>query len=88
MPQPKFKSRTYRRISTKLPGGNSKIHYEKRKPELPKCANCKKELKGIPKLRDYKMRRLGISKKRPERAFGGYLCSECSRQTIKKEARA
>ncbi len=87
MPQPRFRSRTYRRISKKLPGGKNILHHEKRMPDLPKCAVCKKELKGMPKLRAYKLQKTGISKKRPERAFGGYLCSGCARQQIKKESR-
>jgi large subunit ribosomal protein L34e len=87
MPQPRFRSRSFRRIKKKLPGGKTVTRYEKRNPKIAKCANCKKELKGIPRERPYKMQKLGISKKRPERPYGGYLCSKCSRELIKKEAR-
>jgi large subunit ribosomal protein L34e len=88
MPAPRFRSRTFRRIHKKLPGGKTVIHYEKRKTQIAKCARCQDELKGIPVERTFKMQKLGISKKRPERAYGGYLCSKCSRDLIKKEARA
>lgn len=88
MPEPRFRSRTLRRVKRKLPGGKTVTHYEKRNPKQPKCANCKTELKGIPRKRPYQMQRLGLSKKRTERPFGGYLCSKCSRLLIKKEARA
>jgi large subunit ribosomal protein L34e len=87
MPAPRFRSRTFRRVKKKLPGGKNVIHYEKRKTSLPHCAVCKAELKGIPELTPQKMKKLGVSKKRPQRVYGGYLCSKCSRQAIKQEAR-
>jgi large subunit ribosomal protein L34e len=87
MPQPRFRSRTYRRIKTKLPSGKVVTHHEKKKPGLPRCAICKKELKGMPKAFDSKKKKMGISRKRPERAYGGYLCSDCSRKQIKQETR-
>jgi large subunit ribosomal protein L34e len=87
MPQPRFRSRTFRRIKTRLPSGKVVTHHEKRKPELPKCAVCKKALKGMPRAFDSKKQKMGISKKRPERPFGGNLCSDCSRKQIKQEAR-
>ncbi|NTV24216.1 MAG: 50S ribosomal protein L34e [Nanoarchaeota archaeon] len=87
MPQPRFRSRTHRRVQTKLPGGNVALHHVERKPASPKCAVCKKVLKGIPRERPYKMQTIARSKKTVERPFGGNLCSECSRKKIKSEAR-
>ena len=87
MPQPRFRSRTYRRLKTRLPGGDTVTHYEKRKPQVQKCSNCKKELVGIPREMPYKVKSLGITKKRPTRPFGGNLCSVCLRALVKKEAR-
>jgi len=86
MPAPRFRSRTFKRVKTRLPGGDLVLHYEKRKPKAIKCS-CGKELKGIPRERPYKMQKLGISKKRTERPYGGNLCSECSRKLIKQKAR-
>jgi large subunit ribosomal protein L34e len=87
MPEPRYRSRTYRRIRTKLPGGENVLHYKKRTPKAAKCSKCGADLKGIPRLRDYKMMKLGKSKKRVERPFGGNLCSKCSRSLIKEETR-
>lgn len=87
MPAPRFRSRSFRRVKKRLPGGKLVTHYEKRTPKVAKCAQCGNALKGIPRERPYKMQKLGISKKRPERPFGGYLCSNCSRDLIKREAR-
>ncbi len=86
MPEPRFRSRSLRRVKKKLPGGKTITRYEKRKPKVAKCARCKKELKGVARERPYKMQKLG-SKKKVERPYGGYLCSKCSRLLIKKEAR-
>ena len=88
MPEPRFRSRTFKRIKKKLPGGATVIHYKKGKPNVHKCAVCKKDLKGIPRERPYKMKSLGVSKKRISRPYGGNLCSACSRKLIKSEARA
>jgi large subunit ribosomal protein L34e len=88
MPQPRRRSRTYRRIKKKMPGGKVKLTYEKRKPGLPKCALCGAELKGMSRLRDFKSRNTPKTKKRPERLYGGFLCANCVRQKLKAEARA
>jgi large subunit ribosomal protein L34e len=87
MPEPRFRSRSLRRVKKKRPGGQIVTHYEKRNPSVPKCANCKTELKGIPRKRPHKMQKLGLSKKRVERPYGGYLCSNCLKKLIKEEAR-
>ena len=88
MPEPRFRSRSYRRVKKKLPGGRNTTHYEKRLPNVAKCSNCKTELKGIPRGRPKRMQKLGISKKRTARPYGGNLCSKCTRDLIKEKARA
>jgi large subunit ribosomal protein L34e len=88
MTEPRFRSRTHRRVTKILPSGKQVIHHERRNPSIPKCAICKKELKGIKPSLDYVKRTVGKSKKRTERAYGGFLCSSCSRKKIKDEARA
>ncbi|MEK6916350.1 MAG: 50S ribosomal protein L34e [Nanoarchaeota archaeon] len=87
MTEPRFRSRTFARVKKRLPGGETKTHYVKRKPKVAKCGTCGTSLKGIPKERPYKMKILGKSKKTNERPYGGNLCSKCARALIKKEAR-
>ena len=87
MPQP-HRTRTLRRIKTRLPGGALVIHYEKRKKKIDHCAVCKKPLSGIPRVRAYKLHSLPKSKKRPERSSGGTLCSKCSREKLKEKRRS
>ncbi|MEM0324372.1 MAG: hypothetical protein QXF04_01380 [Candidatus Aenigmatarchaeota archaeon] len=50
-----------------------------------RCANCKGIIHGVP--RAHKLRKLPLSKKRVERIYGGYLCSKCTRETIKEKIR-
>ena len=80
----KTKSRTFRRIFVKTPGGKTVIHYEKRKPSKAHCANCGNVLSGVPRERPFKMMKMGKTEKRPERPYGGMLCSRCMRLKIKE----
>ena len=86
--EPHKRSRSWRRIKKKTPGGRYVIHLEKRKPGIARCAICKKPLHGIPRERPYKMRNIAKSEKKVNRKYGGYLCSKCSRELIKQEVRA
>jgi len=78
----KTKSRTFRRVKVKTPGGKTVMHYRKRKGKKFQCSNCKKPLHGIPHLIHSKWKDLPKTKKRPQRPFGGVLCSSCSRKRI------
>ena len=84
MAEAKIKSRTFRRIKVKLPGNRVTVHYRKRKPRQAICAGCGAVLHGVPRERPYKMRNMPKTKKRPERPFGGILCSICMRKRIKE----
>lgn len=69
------KSTTFRKVHVRLPGGKTAVHYKKRNKAKQQCANCGDFLKGA----DHS---LSMSKKRPERPYGGVLCSRCMRTTI------
>ena len=87
MPAPRLRSRSLRRIFRKVPGGRVSLHYKKRKPKAAKCGNCGAMLKGIPREHPFRMRSMPKTEKRPERPFGGVLCSRCMRQAIIDRAR-
>ncbi len=74
-------------MQRRLPGGSKVTHFRKRNPNIARCAECKKPLAGIPRLRQCRMKNLAKTKKRPERKYGGVLCSACSRKKIAQEAR-
>ncbi|MAG38750.1 50S ribosomal protein L34e [Candidatus Woesearchaeota archaeon] len=88
MPAGNKKSRTFRKIFKRTPGGKNVIHYEKRKPKSPKCSVCGKQLIGIPRLSDKKLQKTAKSKKRPERPYGGRLCGSCLKVKLIKEVRS
>ena len=88
MPEPSKRSRTFRRIRIKTPGGRNILSFRKRKPSKATCSNCGKVLSGVPRARDYKMQNMAKTEKRPSRAYGGNLCSKCSRALIKAKARS
>jgi large subunit ribosomal protein L34e len=87
MPAPRFRSRSLRRLQVKMPGGKVKRVYLARKPGRPKCAECGSELHGIPRLSRVEAKNMPKSKKSTARPYGGFLCNQCAREKIKKEAR-
>ncbi len=76
------KSRKKRQLRVKTQKGPSKISYRERKPSAAICGECGTKLKGVPRERPYKMSNMPKTKKRPERPYGGVLCSKCTRRKI------
>ena len=87
MPRPMYRSRSLRRVYVRLPGGETTIHYERRKPRQAVCAICGKPLNGVPRVRSSEMKKLPLTKKRPERPYGGVLCHNCLESLIKRTIR-
>ena len=87
MVKPGYRSRTLRRTYRRTPGGKTVLQFKKRKPSKAKCSKCGKILAGVARERPYKMTRLPKTKKRPERPYGGVLCSACMRLKMVAEAR-
>lgn len=83
----KFKSRTFRRIFRKTPGGRNVLHFELRKPAKQRCGSCGKLLSGMLRMRSSELGRMTKTEKRPSRPYGGVLCSSCTREIIKQKAR-
>ena len=80
MPAPRYRSRTFRRVFVRTPSG-VKLTYRKRKPSKAKCALCGAELKGVVRVRAYKLKSIAKSKKMPSRPYSN-LCSRCSRKKL------
>ena len=87
MPAPSKRSRSFRRVYRKVPGGKTSLHYKKKKPGKAKCGRCKAVLKGMARERPYKMVNMPKTKKRPERPYGGVLCIKCMRELFKEKSR-
>ena len=87
MPAPRLRSRSLRKVFRKVSGGRVSLHYKKKKPKAARCGNCGALLKGTPRELPFKMRSMAKTKKRPERPFGGVLCSKCMRKEIINKVR-
>lgn len=83
-----LRSRSLRRVKVKTPGSKVVTHYRKRKPKIGHCGNCGAILKGVPRARPKKMQKLSKSKKRPQRPYGGSLCTKCTRQLFREKAKS
>ncbi|MBD3313522.1 50S ribosomal protein L34e [Candidatus Woesearchaeota archaeon] len=88
MPSGKHKSRTLRRVFRRVPSGDTRIQYKKRNPGKAVCISCGDELKGVPLRKPSKIKNIPKSSRRPERPFGGNLCSACSRKEIIRRTRS
>ena len=80
------KSRTFRRVQRKTPGSKSVLHHVLNKPSAAKCGTCSDVLKGVPRERPIKMQNMAKSSKRPERPYGGVLCTRCTRKKLIEQA--
>jgi len=88
MPSGRHKSRTYRRVFVRTPGSKTVLQHRLRKPSKAICGKCHNQLAGVPRERPVKMRTLPKTAKRPERPYGGALCSKCTRITLVAKARS
>jgi large subunit ribosomal protein L34e len=87
MVAPRFRSRSLRRVFVKTPGGKTVLHHRRRKPAKAECAKCAIVLKGVPRDIPGKIKKLSKTQRRPERPYGGVLCSKCMRLTFIEKAK-
>jgi large subunit ribosomal protein L34e len=74
-------------MKKRTPGRRTKLVYKREKTGTHKCANCGAELHGMKKLTQNELRKLPKSGRRPARPYGGYLCSDCTKELFKDRAR-
>jgi len=82
MTVPHHRSRTFRRVFKRTPSGKNVLHHRRRKDARPQCADCKGFLAGVPRGPKNKVHKIPRSARRPERPFGGKLCSACTRRVL------
>ncbi len=87
MPKGREKSGRFRKVFVKTPS-KTVVHYRESKPSKAICSQCKKQLSGVPRERPAKMANMAKTAKRPERPYGGVLCSACTRVLLKERARS
>ena len=76
-----------KRMKRRTTSGKVVIRHKRRKTDIAKCARCKRPLHGVPSLHAVEIGKLTKSGKRPSRAYGGYLCSACTRELLKEKVR-
>jgi len=87
MPAPKHRSRSKRRVFVRTPGSKTTLHYRRKLNAKPKCGECGQILPGVARGNKTEIKKLPKTKRRPDRPFGGVLCSRCSRKKIIEENR-
>ncbi len=86
MVRPGLRSGSKKRIKRRVPGGTSRTYHIKRRNYGATCPLCGRPLGGVPK--DYNIVRWGPKTvKRPERYFGGVICSTCLAAMLKLSVR-
>ncbi|MBI1979058.1 MAG: 50S ribosomal protein L34e [Candidatus Aenigmarchaeota archaeon] len=75
------------RVKRRTPSGKILFHQRRERPSHAKCANCKSQLHGISRKIPSEFKKLSASEKGPERPYGGYLCSSCTRELFREKAR-
>lgn len=75
MPQPRHRSRSFKRVHRITKSKRNVVHYRRGKKSMPHCALCRSELNGISLFG-------GKTRKTNSRLFGGVLCANCTAQII------
>ena len=87
MVEGRLKSRSYKRKKVRTPGGRLKTRYTRKRPGKAQCGECGRPLAGVPRVKETEMKKIPRTARRPERPFGGVLCSICSRKEMIQKAR-
>lgn len=78
-----FRTRSVKKKKVRTPGNRLVVHFEDEKTGMAKCAVCGKPLHGVPRVKRSGMRKLSKTERRPERPYGGHLCSKCMRNLFR-----
>jgi large subunit ribosomal protein L34e len=77
--------RKKKKIKKRTPSGRSVIRKGKKRPSYSKCARCGARIHGMPRMKPSELKKLPKSKRVPNRPYGGYLCTKCMRDMLKKK---
>ncbi len=76
-----------KKVKIRSPSGNAMLRRRRERVAAAKCANCKSPLHGLQRKTQSGFKKLSLSERRPERPYGGCLCSNCSRDIFRERAR-
>ena len=76
-----------KKVKVRVPSGRTVIKQKRERVGISVCANCKGQLHGMMRLQPIDVKKLSKTEKRPTRAYGGYLCGNCTKELFKEKAR-
>jgi large subunit ribosomal protein L34e len=88
MVQPKFRSRSYRRVFKRTPTGKNVLTYVRRKTGKAQCKDCGRVLSGVASGISNLVKKMSKTQRRPERPYGGVLCNVCTKKEMINKAKA
>lgn len=69
------------------PGGRQSVVYKLKKHSPALCGLCGSKLHAVPRRAPPELTKLAKTERRPQRLFGGILCSRCSERILKEAVR-
>ncbi len=75
------------KIKRKTPGNRVATHKRREKTSKHNCALCGAVLHGVKRGTNSQIRKSKKSQRRPERPYGGQLCTRCTRKVIVLKAK-
>ena len=79
--------RSGKRKLVKTPSGKFYFKSIKKKANYPHCATCNRVLPGVARGTRVEVRRMSLSERKPNRPYGGQICSPCLRRKLIKANR-
>jgi len=76
-----------KKVKVRIPSGKIALRSKRRKISASVCANCKRQLHGMPRVHAVEVGNMAKTEKRPSRAYGGYLCGDCTKEFFRERAR-
>lgn len=76
-----------KKVRKRTVSGKNVFVYRKGRTSSAVCNNCGREMHGMPRMTNAQIAKLAKSYKRPNRKFGGYLCSRCTKEFLRNTAR-
>ncbi|GBG32168.1 60S ribosomal protein L34, putative [Hondaea fermentalgiana] len=77
-----YRTRSNKVKAVKTPGGRLVAKYIAKRGSVPKCGDCKVELKGLKAIRPKDLQKVSQRQKTVTRAYGGSRCAQCVRNRI------
>lgn len=81
------RTRSWKKVQTRVPGGESRTFLKKELPGKAVCGVCGNELHGIPREKPIRFKNLSKSQRTVNRKFGGELCTKCAREKLRNEVK-